>query len=339
MFTVQPESRFPADIDDTLSRTDRLFRSAVTEFCARARPTRYDAARLDDLTLPLLPLVSESTRRFAAAALSEALPAPDALLRRLAAEPLAVSAPILLRSPAIGDVDLIGLIGRHGIEHAGAIARRPRLNPNIRALIRALGIAGSSEGAGSDAALSSAPDAQIAEQTRERLRAMMRPAEPAAAQPLPTVTPIDWDVAAAAWPRLVSTGMSGRAALFITAIADAFSMDFEHARHLVDGDDGAMLATALKAAGFSTPEAFLVAALAAPPRFATTEGIRGFLARYRSLEDDEARTRLAKWRDRAAGSAPVAETSEAGIVETRVAANQTGGKTGFEVLTNLLKAS
>src|SRR5690606_1596596 len=45
---------------------------------------------------------------------------------------------LLMRSSALADVDLVALIGRHGLPHARAIARRPKLNASIADLIRAL---------------------------------------------------------------------------------------------------------------------------------------------------------------------------------------------------------
>ena len=56
-------------------------------------------------------------------------------MRRLADEPVDIAAPLLLRSNALTDIDLIALIGRHGIGHARVIARRPDLNPTIAQLV------------------------------------------------------------------------------------------------------------------------------------------------------------------------------------------------------------
>src|SRR5207342_2777420 len=63
---------------------------------------------------------------------------PAALVRRLADEPVAIAAPVLLRSNALTDIDLIALIGRHGVGHARVVGRRPGLNPTIALLVGAL---------------------------------------------------------------------------------------------------------------------------------------------------------------------------------------------------------
>jgi uncharacterized protein (DUF2336 family) len=303
----------------SLSKSDRLFRSAVTAYCSLTRPTGRDAAQLDDLALPLLPLVNEESKRFAAAALSEVFPAPPTLLRRLADCPVAISAPLLLRSRALADIDLIGLIGRNGIGHARAIARRSSLNGNIAALINALGIAplGDTPAATAPAEAITAPKAGerkpagvAAEETREQLRGMMEPAQPAARAVRPDA-PIDWVAAHAAYARMVATGMTGVAALFHTAVADAFDMGFDGARRMIEDEEGTGLATALKAAGLSAAEAFLVAALAFPPRIGSTAAIRDFVERYRALDVDDARRQVSAWRDKAPRSVVVQDEPEA----------------------------
>lgn len=308
------DSPIPAAGEDSLSKSDRLFRAAVTAYCSLTRPTGRDAAQLDDLALPLLPLVNEESKRFAAAALSETFPAPPTLLRRLADCPVAISAPLLLRSRALADIDLIGLIGRNGIAHARAVARRPNLSGNIAALINALGIAPLGDApvaaAPAEPAAAPAPKAErkpagvAAEETREQLRAMMEPAPPAASAVRPD-GPLDWVTAHAAYARMVATGMTGVAALFHTAVADAFDMGFDGARRMVEDGEGAGFAVALKAAGLSVAEAFLVTALAFPPRIGSTAAIREFVDRYRALDIDDARRQVVAWRDKAPRSVVV----------------------------------
>ncbi len=304
-------------LDSVLPRRDRLFRAAISAFCSLTRPGPRDAAQLDDLALPLLPLISEESRRFAAAALSETFPAPPALLRRLADYPVSVSAPLLVRSRSLADIDLIGLIGRNGVAHARAIGRRANLNPNIAALVRALGVELAAElpTAGPVAVADPAPSAPdttaiehptpgaLEEETRDRLRSMMAPvAETAPQRAVHRSSPsgIDWVAAHAAFPRMVATGLSGVAALFQTAIADAFAIRFDSAREIVE--DGDRLATALKAAGFGTAEAFFITALAFPPRFGSTVAIRSFVEDYRRLDVEEARRIVSAWREQAPAS-------------------------------------
>ena len=96
-------------------KAERLFRAAVSAFCSLTRPSRREIAQLEDLTLPLFDFVSVESRRYVAAALSECQYAPAMLVRRLADETVDIAAPLLIRSNALSDIDLIALIGRHGI--------------------------------------------------------------------------------------------------------------------------------------------------------------------------------------------------------------------------------
>ena len=96
-------------------KAERLFRAAVSAFCSLTRPSRREIAQLEDLTLPLFDFVSVESRRYVAAALSECQYAPATLVRRLADETVDIAAPLLIRSNALSDIDLIALIGRHGL--------------------------------------------------------------------------------------------------------------------------------------------------------------------------------------------------------------------------------
>ncbi len=358
--------------EDQIAKSDRLFRAAISGFCSLTMATRLDATRLDQLALPLLPLVTDESRRYAAAALSRSFPGPQGLVRRLAEEDISISAPILVGSPVLSDIDLIGLIGRHGLSHAGAVASRANLNANIAALIRALGVPGPVENeaaapspaeeapARPEPALAAPLDVEPApandaaparpsttapaqaasevqpvadafdeyvraepgaaeEAARAKLRAMMMPAGPRApsrAHPAQeaALAPLDWDAAHAAANRVVATGLSGKAALFHTAIADAFELDFRTAASIADDTDLRRLAMALKAATLPPAQAFLIAALAFPPRFVTTAAIRSFIELYAAIDVERARREVEALRRRmprppaASSVAPVANT-------------------------------
>jgi uncharacterized protein (DUF2336 family) len=125
-------------IGNDASKAERLFRASVSAFCTLTRPSRREVVQLEDLTLPLYNEVSPEARRYVAAALSECAVAPAKLIEQLANDRVDIAAPLLARSEALTDVDLIALIGKHGLPHARAIARRPELNPTIAQLIRAL---------------------------------------------------------------------------------------------------------------------------------------------------------------------------------------------------------
>lgn len=284
---------------------ERLFRAAITAFCSLPRPSRREIAQVEDLTLSLFDGVSTQSRRFVAAALSECEYPPAALVRRLAEEPLDVAAPLLIRSKALSDIDLIALIGRYGLPHARAIARRKDLNPAIADLIRALEKPtlvrtsatqaqgpvekGATETTRALEKTSEAPG-HAAEAVRERLLSMMaaeRRGERAATVNAPT---------GSTYASLRGTALTGNAALFQTALADALGLDFATARSLAGGASYASLLVALKALDLSEDKAFLIAVAVFPRLFPHPEAIRIFLDRYRTLHPDAAQRKVDGWK-------------------------------------------
>ncbi|MEO5322162.1 DUF2336 domain-containing protein [Mesorhizobium sp. CC13] len=296
-------------------KPERLFRAAVSAFCALPRPSRREIAQLEDLTLPLFDKVSVEARRFVSAALSESEYAPMGLVRRLCDESVDVAAPLLVRSPLLSDVALIALIGRHGLPHARAIARRPGLNQAIADLIRALErprLVYPEVPADRSETPASAPRADhlehsrsegtpatgaLAETVRRRLRSMM--ASNVASAP---------EERAPAYERLKVTALTGNSAFFQTALADALEIDFQTARSITERSGYSSLIDALKALELQEEQAFLLAAATFPGHFAHAEGVRLFLERYRLLHRDVAMDRVREWKA-AAVSARIRENA------------------------------
>lgn len=294
----------------------------MSAFCSLTRPSRREIAQLEDLTLPLFDSVSVESRRYVAAALSECEYAPAALVRRLCEEPVDVCAPLLVRSRALSDIDLIALIGRHGLPHARAIARRKDLNPTIAQLIKALEkptlvrvrqpepiaeVAGDS--AESAAAAPSPPKlpGSAAENARRRLRSMML-AEGEA-------TSVNPFVGSATYGKLRETALTGNAAFFQTALADALDIDFSTARALTEQSSYLSLLAALRALDLSEDRAFLITVAVYPREFPHPQAIRIFLDRYRLLHHEAALEKLRGWKaetvSRAVrGNAPVAANAD-----------------------------
>lgn len=282
-------------------KAERLFRAAVSAFCSLPRPSRREITQLEDLTLPLFDSVSVEARRYVAAALSECAYPPVALVRRLADESVDIAAPLLIRSAALGDIDLIALIGRHGHGHARAIGRRPGLNPAIARLVAVIEnkvVPLRRRDAGPDAPLQPVPsrDASAAapapgaaaEDARHRLRGMMRPASTlvsTSAQPQRT-----------AYDRLRETVLSGHAAFFQTALADALDADFSAVRDVSDDPSYAWLLDALSVLDVADEKAFLVTAAVYPSLFGDLHAIRLFLLRYAAIGRQEALQRIARWK-------------------------------------------
>lgn len=275
----------------------------MSAFCSLTRPSRREIAQLEDLTLPLFDSVSVESRRYVAAALSECEYAPAALVRRLCEEPVDVCAPLLVRSRALSDIDLIALIGRHGLPHARAMARRKGLNPTIAQLIKALEkptlvrvrqpepIAEvADDSAESAAAAFSSPKlpGSAAESARRRLRAMMLAESEA--------TSVNPFVGSATYGKLRETALTGNAAFFQTALADTLDIDFSTARALTEHSSYLLLLAALRALDLSEDRAFLITVAVYPREFPHPQAIRIFLDRYRLLHHEAALEKLRVWK-------------------------------------------
>ncbi len=292
-------------------KRERLFRAAVSAFCSLTRPSRRDISQVEDLTLPLFSCVSPESRRYVAAALSECLYPPPALVRRLCDEPLEVAAPLLIRSKALTDIDLLALIGRHGAGHARAIGRRPGLNPTIAELIEVIdrksrAVAPKAGGAGTGRAdRGSEPDARgtsspAVENARRRLRSMMLGSESGTTERGPVPSRYRW---------LRETALTGQPALFHTALADVLHIDYAAIERVARTSSCAWLITALRALDLSDERAFLIAASVVPSEFPGVESIRLFLSRYRLLSRDAALRRVAAWQAQTSIAAVPAEAA------------------------------
>ncbi|MGX5804558.1 hypothetical protein ACWGS9_25400 [Bradyrhizobium sp. Arg314] len=308
-------------------KAERLFRAAVSAFCSLTRPSRREIAQLEDLTLPLFDEVSVESRRYVAAALSECEYAPTALVRRLAEEPVEIAAPLLTRSNALRDIDLIALIGRHGLPHARAIARRKELNTTIADLIRALErptlvktrppetvtrLAPKPEPVAKADTGRAAPG-EAAENARRRLRSMMRPAGDGAG--------VNTFLGQPAYVKLRETALTGNAAFFQTALADALEIDFATARSVTGQSSYAALLAALRALDLSEDRAFLIAVAVYPGEFPHPQAIRLFLDRYRLLHREAALDKVRAWKTETLSRAIRGNASDTANAERLEASN------------------
>jgi uncharacterized protein (DUF2336 family) len=310
-------------------KAERLFRAAVSAFCSLPRPSRREIAQLEDLALPLFDLVSIESKRYVAAALSECAYPPTALVRRLADESVDIAAPLLIRSAALTDIDLVALIGRHGYGHARAIGRRRELNPAIAKLVAVLErkivqlrrrdaeaaarlrVATSPlESTPAEATPEPAEErlpGEAAEEARRRLRAMMRPAS--------TLISTSRSTGRTPYDRLRETVLSGHAAFFQTALADALDKDFAAVRDVSEDPSYAWLLDALRVLEVGDEKAFLVTAALYPSLFGDLQSIRFFLLRYAAISREEAQQRIERWKSTQAS----AISAESGPADMRFA--------------------
>lgn len=290
-------------------KAERLFRAAISAFCCLPRPSRREIAQIEDLTLPLFDSVSPEGLRFAAAALCECAYAPAALVRRLAEAPVDIAAPLLIRSQALTDIDLIALIGRHGLPHARAVARRSDLNATIADLIRALErptlvkiptpTAKEPEAGETTVPIQTGqkPRGQAAEETRRKLRSIMLADKAGGEESL------NPSARSGTYAKLRETALTGNATFFQTALADALDIDFTMARALMASSDDSALLTALRALDIGEDRAFLIAVAIFPLHFPHPQAIRLFLDRYRLLHREAASERVREWKAEAASQA------------------------------------
>ena len=287
-------------------RAERLVRAAVTAFCSLTRPSRSEIAQLDDLAMPLYDQLSPETRRYMAAALSECEYAPALLVRRLCDDTIEIAAPLLVRSPLLREIDLVALIGRHGLPHARVIARRPDLDSTIAALVRALEIPSMKIAAEeplpqitepAPAPEQHAGSGQAAKETRDRLRMMMRPAGTERKTPGESETvAIHWPSHPGLFDKLRSTALTGVAGLFQTALADALGIGFHQARSITETQTDKHLILALRALDLAPSDAFLLAAATFPTRYPRPEAIRRFLEEFELVHRDKARDAVRSWK-------------------------------------------
>jgi len=282
-------------------RAERLFRAAVTAFCSLIRPSRRDIDQLEELALSLFDMVSADAKRFIAAALSESPYAPQALVLRLANEHVDIAAPILVRSAALSDFDLMTLISRHGAPHARAIAQRAALSPSVRRFADD-NLAARKEmpemplHVATHRPPTASEEPPTAEETRRKLRAMMRPAGSRARFENRSGKIFDENAGFHHYERLRSTALTGVPVFFQTALADALDIEFGRARSLTETGSYYYLMVALKALGLDEAQAFLLTAAAFPSHFTHPETIRLFLERYRQLHRDAAIEKVGYWK-------------------------------------------
>jgi len=105
---------------------------AVTEmFFATAQRTAAEMTLFDEIMEMVLAEVEPLARRELAERLAGRDVVPRQTLLRLADDEIEVAEPILVRSPALGDDDLVGLARRQTQRHLFAIARRSNLSERL----------------------------------------------------------------------------------------------------------------------------------------------------------------------------------------------------------------
>src|SRR5258707_323230 len=119
-----------------LMRDSALLRATTDLFIQEETHSPDEVRRYEELTAHLLPKVADDDRLFLAERLASRADAPQAIVRMLAKDKIAVARLVLRDSPVLGALDLLSIIAATGGAHHQVIAERRGLNPEIRQALR-----------------------------------------------------------------------------------------------------------------------------------------------------------------------------------------------------------
>jgi hypothetical protein len=119
-----------------LMRDSALLRATTELFLQEEAHTPDEVRRYEELTAHLLPKVAEQDRALLAERLAGRADAPQAVVRMLAKDTIAIAGPVLRASPVLAALDLLSIIAATGVEHHRIIGERPGLTPEVRQALR-----------------------------------------------------------------------------------------------------------------------------------------------------------------------------------------------------------
>jgi Uncharacterised protein conserved in bacteria (DUF2336) len=119
-----------------LMRDSALLRATTELFLEEEAHTPDEVRRYEELTAHLVPKVADQDRGFLAERLAARADAPQAVVRMLAKDKIAIAGPVLRASPVLAALDLLSIIAATGVEHHRIIAERPALTPEVRQALR-----------------------------------------------------------------------------------------------------------------------------------------------------------------------------------------------------------
>jgi uncharacterized protein (DUF2336 family) len=289
---------------DAATRKDDILRAAVSAFAALSRPSKRDLNQIEDLALPIIPLTSDATRRFVAAALCDAKQAPQALVRRICEEAPEICAPLLLRSPVLTALDLVAIIGRKGIGHAHIISKREHLPNSVIEALALLNDPVARQRASSGGSVHDMAGAAIdtnlkpvsADAARELLRGFMVDATLSEAQAMANLheqTPL---AAHSITDRLVELALHREEGLFVTLLADQSGLTFKQCLKLIRRKSPSELCTILNVFGVAAYPAFVMCSAFFPQIASTKTEISLFLKRFQTLDSAQSQDMVRSWK-------------------------------------------
>ncbi len=121
------------------TRDAALLRATTDLFVRDIRHDRDQIRRFEELATHFLPKVGIADRVHVADRLAACADAPQAVIRMLARDVIAVAAPVIRLSPVLEPFDLLAVIASTGVEHHRLIARRPALGDRVKRALRLTG--------------------------------------------------------------------------------------------------------------------------------------------------------------------------------------------------------
>lgn len=287
----------------TVDRKDDILRAAISAFVALRKPTVRDRNQIEDLAGPIFVIASAQTKRFVAAALAESQYAPLSLVKVICASPIEICAPLLLRSPVLGPVDLVALIGRNGISHARVISQRSHLPNDV---IEALALV---EDPIADERISRTLQSSVTTNDKTELNnikpvtlddaidllrnimSVSAKSEHSTPEIIHSETTI-FDRT----ERFIHLALNEEVGLFATALADASDISYARALKIVRRTAYSELSVALRAHSVGLGDAYLICSLLFTSISANRTDVRLFKDRYEALQPEKARDMLRQWK-------------------------------------------
>jgi hypothetical protein len=119
-----------------LMRDSALLRATTELYLQEEAHGPDEVRRYEELIAHLLPKVADADRAFLSERMASRADAPQAVVRMLAKDKIAIARPVLRASPVLAALDLLSIIAATGAEHHRVIAERPALPPEAREALR-----------------------------------------------------------------------------------------------------------------------------------------------------------------------------------------------------------
>ena len=131
------EARRPLRISEHQTKDDMLI-LATNRFCDIDTHSRLTLEQYSEAFNLLIGQVSKATRQIIARRLAHSSFTPRSVALYLALEPISVAMPIVAHCPILGQLDLLRIIDRMGLDHARAAASRLDIGPSLVKALRSL---------------------------------------------------------------------------------------------------------------------------------------------------------------------------------------------------------